>query len=428
MIDKLQALLRLVILQIESLHSQIKDNQAIQPILVVHTDGLPINEHPPINNPSNKENVWKALNSHLVEFHNMPECSQKNFKIYLIRSILVIFRSLLGIFGDMISVEGEDYNKFFKYEIKDTRIFHRLVGLIKELGLDTEIKLFNSVTIKHDNFIFMSKSVENVESMADSLILDIYKDMDYIPPSATKIISFLSYGIANGKSSTLASFGSLDNGFSAFFRYKFVEFTKLNKFEEKFMPNKFYPIFIHFGLLCKSFHLIKYNRSDAIVSRNWVDHSFFAKTEDRKNFFNFEYYLHLFAHTVAARNESIYTDVYFRMVTYTDDTFFDKYGQEIDTSSPYCCDNLNFPFVFQDVEVTYDLFKKGYINLDDSVDVEEFLRKNAKAVVNSREMENKIFKTKDAFLLFMTKYRSFFRIVSSDDYKGFQSFMFFQDE
>jgi len=398
MIEQLEILLAVVLAQIDELYSFNPYSEEDEPetAVIEHCDHISLSEFPSIKNPSysNGVNEWKALDSKLIEFHQVPERDGAYFKMFLIQSIFIILRWLLDIFGTLC-----DISTTRKYCIKDERIFLRLKLLIEELGLDkaifktsyftsqesiykktflTTTPLFSSYTTGDYNFIevlpFRVETIENSKTFLNNCY-DVDEEKEEEEKTKLRTISFLSYGIANGKSSTLASFGSLDNGFSAFFRYKFED-------GGVFMLKKYYPIFVHLGLLCKAFHLIKFKSSVGIVSRNWVDHSFFAAIEGRENYFTLKYYQHLFSHTVAARNyeDGGHRDVFFRMVTLTDDTFLvGDAGKVMINESSISCENIRFPFDGEDKKIT-----------------------------EGRLMENETFKTEQDYHAYMENYRFFF--------------------
>jgi hypothetical protein len=405
MIEKLETLLTVVLEQINELYSYNPyEEDEPETTIIEHCDHLSLSKIPSITNPSysNGENEWKALDSKLIEFHQVPERDSTLFKSFLIQSIFTILRSLLDIFGERSNVSDSDPQTHV-YRIKDERIFLRLKLLIEELGLNETrlhmgrrspssdlytmhwIPLLKGYTLGgpalgHNYIQVVPFTVESMQNR-EKTFLNCF-DVEEKEEEKTKLrtISFVSYGIANGKSTTLASLDALDNEFSAFFRYQFEDGV--------FMLKKFYPIFVHLGLFCKAFHLIKYKSSVGIVSRNWVDHSFFAAIEGRTNYFTLKYYQHLFSHTVAARNYEFLSDIFFRMVTFTDDTFkIGAAGKVMINEDSISVQNIRFPFDYE-----------------------------AKKITEGRLMENKTFKTEQEFSSFMKHYRVFFEAAMRSEF------------
>jgi len=365
MIEQLDILLAVVLAQIGELYLKTnKFSGSEETAIIEHQDQITLSKTAPIKNPSYDDGVndWKPLNSKIIQFHHVPELNSSNFKLFLIQSIFTILRSLLDIFGERSNSLDTDPQTHV-YKIKDEKIFLRLKLLFEELGLNETIvriwrrssDLFNvhriplikGYTLGGCNYIQVVPFT--VETMQDreKNFLDCF-DVEENRKTKLRTISFISYGIANGKSTTLASLGELDNEFSAFFRYQFEDGV--------FMLKKYYPIFVHLGLLCKAFHLIKYKSSVGIVSRNWVDHSFFAAIEGRTNYFTYKYYQHLFSHTVAARNYEgtlHLGDIFFRMVTFTDDTFkIGAAGKIMINEDSISAQNIRFPFDDEDKKST----------------------------------------------------------------------------
>lgn len=389
MIEQLDILLAVVLAQIDELYLKTnKFSGSEETAIIEHQDQITLSKTSSIKNPSYDDGVneWKPLNSKIIQFHHAPELDSTNFKMFLIQSIFTIFRSLLDIFGE-INDSLDTHPQTHVYKIKDEKIFLRLKLLFEELGLNEiilpiwgrssedyykvhQLPLIKGYTLDGCNYIRVVPF-----TVIEKSFLNCF-DVEENRKTKLRTISFISYGIANGKSTTLASLGELDNEFSAFFRYQFEDGV--------FMLKKYYPIFIHLGLLCKAFHLIKYKSSVGIVSRNWVDHSFFAAIEGRTNYFTFKYYQHLFSHTVAARNYegSLHLgDIFFRMVTFTDDTFkIGAAGKVMINEDSISFQNIRFPFEFDDED------KKG---------------------IEGRLMENKTF-TEREYYQYMKRYSFFF--------------------
>ena len=392
MIEQLDILLAVVLAQIDELYLKTnKFSGSEETAIIEHQDQITLSKTAPIKNPSydNGVNDWKALNSKIIQFHHEPELDSTNFKMFLIQSIFTIFRSLLDIFGE-INDSLDTHPQTHVYKIKDEKIFLRLKLLFEELGLNEVIlpiwgrssedfykvhqfPLIKGYTLGGCNYIrVVPFTVETIQNREKSF-LNCFDAEEKEEKTKLRTISFLSYGIANGKSTTLASLGALDNEFSAFFRYQFEDGV--------FMLKKYYPIFVHLGLLCKAFHLIKYKSTEGIVSRNWIDHSFFAAIEGRTNYFTLKYYQHLFSHTVAARNydgSSHLGDIFFRMVTFTDDTFkIGAAGKIMINEDSISAQNIRFPFDDEDKKST-----------------------------EGRLMENKTFTEQD-YYVFMKRFRFF---------------------
>lgn len=250
-------------------------------------------------------------------------------------------------------------------------------------------------------------------------------------------ISFLSYGIANGKSATLIEKDYFDNELDTFFR------LKLPEFDNNYLPKKFYPIFTYLGYLVSAFNLLyieEQNRyelenehsDDLLLSRCWIDHAFFANIEGRQNYFDKDFFFKMYG--LIGLLKSTDDDLSLNFNVFSDNTF-----NKIRNNSPYeynkiipsCAYHLKNCFeetvhgIYSENKstlMTYSVeerivFKENMLItktslIQHSVQVElakdQILAPFPFVNINDREMENETFKDINEFNNFLKQFKSFF--------------------
>ena len=280
--------------------------------------------------------------------------------------------------------------------------FHKLCEMFKELVLATIILLkANTVdyikrTLDDKRLVLDVNALHNKDGYEENNLLKIKAFIKHLELLWTKVnnmsqyniyverdivkVCILTYGIGNGKSSTLHEYGQYDNEMSSAFR------LRLKDFIYEFLPKDFYPIFIQIGLLYKAIEgVFDINAEKLIVNRSWIDHDFFAKKECRINMFDEDYYYSLFAYMNGLRNSYTKTLLY-EMVLYSDDsftTYFCKRKSRYHTVINYdslAIRNIKWPFRVRH-------------------------RVSDEMINQDRELENESFKSRKQFIDFMENFR-----------------------